>query len=203
MKKAVLVALVLFALGVTLIFLIEEPAPDFAVEDAYGQTFRLSDHRGEVVILEFMFTTCPSCQQQTEVFKDVRASYSADELTIISITVREADINSVLQEYSETHGADWIFARDSANLVEAYDVGSVPHMFFIDRSGRVASSYVGVLDEERVTKMIDNTISLMDPMVTVVLSAALIVSGIGIMSFIGYSKRDTIIDRLLGGAESD
>ncbi|MCK4948528.1 MAG: TlpA family protein disulfide reductase [Thermoplasmata archaeon] len=202
MKKAVLIALVLFSLGLTLVFLIEEPAPDFTVVDAYGQSFELSDHRGEVVVLEFMFTTCPSCLAQTEIFKDVKASYSEGDLTIVSITVSLSDNNTVLRQYSESHEAGWVFATDSENLIETYGVGSVPHTLFIDRSGRVASSYVGVLDEDGVSRRIDNAMSLMDPIITTTLSVALIAAGIGILSYIGYSKRDTIRERLFGGAES-
>lgn len=201
MKKAVLIALVLLALGLTLI-LIEDSPPDFTVVDAYGQPFKLSEHRGEVVVLEFMFTTCPSCLNQTEYFKSVTADYGESELTIISITVIQSDSDSVLRQYSESHGANWTFARDSENLVEAYDVWSVPHMIFIDRSGRVASSHVGELDEEGVSGRIDDAMSIIaiDPMVTVTLSGALIAAAIGLLSYIGYSERDTIRERLLGGA---
>lgn len=35
------------------------PAPDFSLTDHGGREFRLSDHRGEVVLLNFGFTNCP------------------------------------------------------------------------------------------------------------------------------------------------
>jgi hypothetical protein len=117
-------------------------------------------------------------------------------------TIDTLDDNSVLQQYSESHGADWTFARSSGDLREKYDVGSVPHIFFIDRSGRIASSYLGVLNEEGVSNRIDNAMSIMDPMIIVIVSVALIVAAIGILSYVGYSKRDTIKERLFGGAES-
>src|SRR3990170_905565 len=34
-------------------------APDFALRDTKGNTVRLSDYRGRVVLLAFVFTTCP------------------------------------------------------------------------------------------------------------------------------------------------
>lgn len=203
MKKAVMVALVLLALGLTLVILIEEPAPDFTVVDVYGQPFKLSEHRGEVVILKFMFTTCPTCQEETNVLKIVRGSYSESDLVIVSLSVGRLDDESVLRAYKETNQADWVFAMDNENAADLYGVRSVPHIFVIDGSGRIASSYVGLLDVDGVSSRIDSAMSLIDPIITIILSVILIVAALGILLYLGYTKRDLIAGRFLGGADEN
>jgi len=199
MKKAALIAMILLASGLTLLFLIEEPAPDFTGADVYGQDFTLSEQRGRVVILNFMFTTCPACELETESLKDVRGVHSESDLVIVSISVSLSDNNEILRTYRESREANWTFLMDPGDVTESYGVRSVPHMFVIDGSGRIASSHADVLDVEDVSSLIDNARSRGDPIVIIILSVALIGAALGIFLYLGYTKRVMIKERLVGG----
>lgn len=199
MKKAALIAMILLASGLTLLFLIEEPAPDFTGTDVYGQDFTLSDQRGRVVILNFMFTTCPSCELETEFLKGVRGVYSESDLVIVSISVSLSDNNEILRTFRESMEANWTFLMDPGDVTESYGVRSVPHMFVIDGSGRISSSHADVLDVEDVSSLIDNARSQGDPIVIIILSVALIGAALGIFFYLGYTNRDMIKERLVGG----
>ncbi|MCJ2564500.1 MAG: TlpA family protein disulfide reductase [Candidatus Thermoplasmatota archaeon] len=200
MKKAALIAIVLLASGLTLLFLIEEPAPDFTGADAYGQNFTLSEQRGTVVILNFMFTTCKACEQEIEVLKDIRGVHSESDLVIVSISVSLSDNNEILRTFRESKGANWTFLMDPGGVTDSYGVRSVPHMFVIDGSGRIASSHADVLGAEGVSSLIDNARSQVDPIVMIILSVALIGVSLGILFYLGYTKRDMIKERLVGGS---
>jgi len=200
MKKAALIAMILLASGLTLLFLIEEPAPDFTGDDVDGRDFTLSEQRGKVVILNFMFTTCDACKLETEVLKDVRGVYSESDLVIVSISVSLADNNEILRTFRESWEANWTFLMDPGNVADSYGVRSVPHMFVIDGSGRIASSHADVLDVEGVSSLIDNARSQVDPIVIIILSVALIGGALGILFYLGYTKRDMIKERLVGGS---
>ncbi len=199
MKKAVLIAIVLLASGLTLLFLIEEPAPGFTGADVYGQDFTLSEQRGRVVILNFMFTTCDACKQEIGVLKDVRGVYSESDLVIVSISVSLSDNNEILRTFRESQEANWTFLMDPGDVTDSYGVRSVPHMFVIDGSGRIASSHSDVLGVEDVSSLIDNARSQGDPIVITILSVALIGVALGIFFYLGYTKRDMIKERLVGG----
>jgi len=200
MKKAALIAMVLLASGLALLFLIEEPAPDFTGDDVYGQDFTLSEQRGRVVILNFMFTTCEACELETEVLKGVRGVYSESDLVMVSISVSLSDNNEILRTYRESKGANRTFLMDPGDVTDSYGVRSVPHMFVIDGSGRIASSHANVLDVEDVSSLIDNARSRGDPIVIIILSVALIGAALGIFFYLGYTKWDMIKERLVGGS---
>lgn len=73
-------------------------------------------------------------------------------------------------------------------------------MFVIDGSGRIASSHADVLGAEGVSSLIDNARSQVDPIVMIILSVALIGVSLGILFYLGYTKRDMIKERLVGGS---
>lgn len=77
----------------------DTPAPDFTLIDIDGNNFTLSQHRGKVILIDFMATWCPLCHIQlselTEVFSQV-----GDEIIMISIDIdlqeSEEDLRNLL-----------------------------------------------------------------------------------------------------------
>ena len=41
---------------------IGDPAPDFTLPGIDGKTYKLNEQKGKVVVLEFIATWCPHCQ---------------------------------------------------------------------------------------------------------------------------------------------
>jgi protein SCO1/2 len=67
-----------------------KPAPDFALTDAEGREFRLSDQRGRSVLLFFGYTSCPDvCPTTLAEFKRVRTLLGpqADRVRFVFISV--------------------------------------------------------------------------------------------------------------------
>ncbi len=206
MKKLALIAVVLLASGLLLLFLqdfyvSEGEAADFTVVDIDGESFTLSERRGKVVLLEFMTTTCEVCKAVTKNLKVIRESYNENELVIISISISLADNDSLLRDYRETYQANWILAMDTQDLRSSYNVRSVPLMYFIDGRGRIASVNLGFLDTGQISGRIDQAISLTDPMRTVALpifSFSLVGIALGMFFHIGYKNRKLQKRQLFG-----
>lgn len=102
------------------------PAPDFTLTDYRGQAIRLSDFRGKVVVLTFIYTSCPDVCPILA--RNLSAAYeqlsdeNRDDVVLVAITVDpEQDTPEALRAFSAQHGlADnpaWYALRgDSANL---------------------------------------------------------------------------------------
>ena len=96
----------------------DKDAPEFTLQDADGRTVRLTDFKGKVVVLHFIYTNCPdSCplhaEKIAEIQKMVNITPMKDQIQFISITTDpERDTGQTLRDFGENHGLDplnWIF----------------------------------------------------------------------------------------------
>lgn len=102
------------------------PAPDFTLTDYRGQAISLSDFRGKVVVLTFIYTQCPDVCPV--IARNLQTAYEQlpaerqDDVALVAVTVDpERDTPRALEEFSERHGLDgnpsWYALRsDSAPL---------------------------------------------------------------------------------------
>lgn len=104
-----------------------EQAPAFELQNAVGNTVRLSDFSDKVVILHFIYASCPDiCPLHTEKIAGVQASINdgpmKDLVQFISITTDPAnDTPDVLREYGEPHGLDpsnWVILTNRADQAD-------------------------------------------------------------------------------------
>lgn len=85
-----------------------QPAADFALTDQRGQTVRLSDFRGQAIVLTFIYTSCPDvCPLIAE---NLRVAYeilpvdARDDVALLAVTVDPArDTQAALEQFSELH----------------------------------------------------------------------------------------------------
>lgn len=114
-----------FEEGVT----VEKRAVDIEVDGLNQTRFVLSEHTGEVVVVEFMTIWCPGCEAQIEVFKRLREEI---DLTIASINV---DVNlQPSEEWATERGINW-FVGNSPKAGLTYDISYVPTVIVIDKEG--------------------------------------------------------------------
>lgn len=67
-------------------------APDFSVKSIDGQTVRLADLRGKVVVLSFWFIGCPSCHAIKPKLNEFAAKFGrGEEVVFIAMTADPAD----------------------------------------------------------------------------------------------------------------
>ena len=114
--------------------------PDVIFEDKNGKQLSLSDYRGRMLLVEFIFTTCPTiCQVMGEKFTRIQNAIRSDpelgDAQMLSISFDlENDTPVALGEYSERFGADpeiWKIVRplgrpDLENLLHLFGVKVIP-----------------------------------------------------------------------------
>jgi protein SCO1/2 len=153
------------------------PAPDFTLFDTAGNTVRLSDYRGRVVVLAFVFTSCPGvCPVISRQMAALQAELKKPGLfpqrtCMLSVTVDpETDTPEVLTKYAESFGADpsgWRFLRDEPDrlkkVLARYDEwtrllpkGEIDHparVYLLDQRGRIREIYSLSFFDERQAKL--------------------------------------------------
>ena len=150
--------------------IVERPAPPFTLMDDQGRAVSLSDFRGRVVVLSFIYANCPDvCPLHSALIADLQAHINAtvmgELVHFISITTEpERDTAEVMREYGERLGLDranWRFlttgdadgqatrtlARDYGLKFTPGDDGYFLHgvvTHVIDKSGTLRARYHGL-----------------------------------------------------------
>jgi cytochrome oxidase Cu insertion factor (SCO1/SenC/PrrC family) len=155
------VALVFIAAGGWYLLSPRGGAAGFALTDIDGTRFRLRDHRGKVVLLDFMATSCGPCRRSMPDLLEIRSIFG-EELVMISISIDPfSDTNERLRSWADAWGADWIHARDTAYppIGQQYEASRIPTLVIIDKKGEISFRHVGLTTAETLMSEISELMS--------------------------------------------
>jgi peroxiredoxin len=128
-----------------------KPAPDFALSDLSGKTVKLSEFKGKTVVLEWFNPGCPFVRNSHTKgsLVDTAARHTKNGVVWLAINSGApgkqgagAEVNkAAVQEWKLTHP---VLLDESGETGKAYGATNTPHMFVIDKDGKVA--YRGAID---------------------------------------------------------
>ena len=113
-------------------------APDFEATSVEGESFRLSQFRGQPVLLTFSATWCPDCQKEAPLVQELHEKHP--ELVIFQVNKDEGTeiIEDFMIKYGITHP---ILLDDDGSIHKLYRIFAIPTEFFIDADG-VIQAYI-------------------------------------------------------------
>jgi peroxiredoxin len=116
------------------------PAPDFALPALRGGNVRLSEYRGQVVVLTFWSSRCSSCAQQLSALSEQQETYGPAGLVTLAISV-DSDLPRARTFATQLLNAGQVsipMLLDAERAVgRIYGIDRLPTTVLIDRSGRV------------------------------------------------------------------
>ena len=135
-------------------FVLDQPAPDFALEDAGGQELRLSDLRGRPVVLNFWATWCTPCKAE---MPELQALYdetgAGAGFELLAVNMREAPAPAAA--FGAEFGLSFPLVIDPAGLLaDSFRVTVLPTTYVIDAEGVVRAQQLGPLDRERLRELL-------------------------------------------------
>ena len=133
-------------------------APELGLEDGNGKSVRLKAYRGKIVVLDFWATWCHGCKQEIPWFAKFERKYSGRGLSVIGVSLDQDGWNVVKPFIRATAVPYRIVLGDDATAGQ-YGIRSMPDTFLIDRNGRIAAVYAGLVDKENIEKNIQELLS--------------------------------------------
>lgn len=139
-------------------------APDFTLTDANGNSVKLSDYRGKVVLLNFWATWCGPCRLEIPWFIEFEKEYKSQGLEIIGVSMDD-DGWKVVKPYIAEHKMNYRVLLGNDSVTQLYGgVEDLPTTFIIDRDGRFAfSPHVGLAGKNEYLSEIQSLLGNKQP----------------------------------------
>ena len=117
-------------------------APDFALKSSTGENLRLSEYRGDVVMINFWATWCGPCRQEMPLLDELYARYERVGFNLLGVNIDD-DSRRAMQMIEEL-GVDFPVLFDARKEVsKLYEVDAMPVTVLVDREGNVRHVHHG------------------------------------------------------------
>lgn len=119
-----------------------KPAKDFQLQTIDGRTYKLSDLRGKVVMINFWATWCGPCAKEMPHLVKMYEKYKQRGFEILAISVDSKQDRYKVPLFAEKHSLTFPVLYDQG-VAELYGVEGYPTNIFIDRQGKVRFKQFG------------------------------------------------------------
>jgi len=122
-------------------------APAFTLPDAAGQSYSLSDLKGDKgTVLIWVSTQCPVSNAYNERMEALATKYEAAGYKFVGINSNKAETPAEIEEHAKSHGLTFTILKDDANkIADEYGASVTPEAYVIDASGVLR--YHGRIDD--------------------------------------------------------
>ncbi len=125
------------------------PAPDFTLNTLTGEVVKLSDLKGQVVLLNFWATWCPPCRQEIPSMMRLNAAMAGKPFRMLCVSIDDGGKVAV-EEFFRTSGFSLPALIDTDKRAgKLYGLTGVPETFVIDRNGVILKKVVGAMEWDR------------------------------------------------------
>jgi peroxiredoxin len=119
-----------------------QAAPDFVLKSASGENLRLSEYRGDVVLINFWATWCGPCRQEMPLLDDLYARYQRVGFNLLGVNIDD-DSRRAMQMVQELGVSFPVLFDESKEVSKLYEVEAMPVTVLVDRRGMVRHVHHG------------------------------------------------------------
>lgn len=121
--------------------LIGKKAKDFSIELLDGSTFKLSENKGKVIVLDFWATWCGPCVKALPDM--IQATNNFDSEKVVFIAVNQLEEAELIKNFLKRREMEMAVGLDNGDIGDMFDVTSIPQTVIIDKEGNIAFLKVG------------------------------------------------------------
>lgn len=130
-------------------------APDFELVDLNGNTHRLSDYKGQGVLLNFWGTWCEPCKREMPAMERQYTAYKNQGIQVIAVNIAQSDFE--VRKYVKNLGVTFPVAIDKTkSVMTAYNVKPLPTTVFINPEGKVQKIIFGEMEETKIATLMES-----------------------------------------------
>lgn len=118
-------------------------APDWSLPTLDGDTVRLADLRGKVVLIDFFYKSCAPCCAALPTLQSLHEKYKDKGLVVVGIDPYDDPEKDEMADFLSKRGVTYTVLFSGRDLPEAYHVYEYPTLFFVNRKGKIMKVQYG------------------------------------------------------------
>lgn len=134
----------------------KEIAADFVLKLFDGSDFRLSDHRGKPVFINFWASWCIPCAEEMPAIEQVYKEYSKKGVIFIGIAIDDTETKA--KKFADRFKLSFPIGLDPGEIHKSYPLYGVPTTVFIDKQGKINYLHMGGVTENLIRHELDKII---------------------------------------------
>ncbi len=119
-----------------------QSAPDFALKSSTGENLRLSEYRGDVVMINFWATWCGPCRQEMPLLDELYERYGRVGFNLLGVNIDD-DSRRAMQMIDELGVSFPVLFDARKEVSKLYNVDAMPVTVLVDREGNVRYVHQG------------------------------------------------------------
>jgi peroxiredoxin len=130
-------------------------APDFSLKDLSGNTVKLSDYKGKVVILNFWAVWCRYCKEEMPDLNELNKELAKDNNAVI-LAVDAQESADTVKNYLSANNIDLKVLLDSDGAItQKYGISGFPTTFIVNKDGSLYTYISGKTDKATLNDILD------------------------------------------------
>ena len=133
--------------------LVGRAAPNFRLEGLNGPPVRLSDLRGQVVVVNFWASWCTECRVEQPALDATWKRFRDSGVVVVGVDFEDQTQDA--RRYLAELGSSYPVVRDAdSSTALAYGLRGVPETFVVDPAGQVVDRVIGPVDADALAQRI-------------------------------------------------
>ncbi len=132
------------------------PGNDSVLRMSIGDSVRLAEHRGHIVVVNFWASWCLPCRDEHEALSQVANRYATTGVKFYGLLYNDFERNAIKWIADMGGQAYPALADPGARAAIDYGLYGVPETFVVDQMGRVARKYTGPVTAVQLVRLLDS-----------------------------------------------
>lgn len=124
-------------------------APELNLRDSSGNVINLKSYRGKIVVLDFWATWCHGCKEEIPWFAEFQRKYGTRGVSVVGVSLDDEGWK-VVKPFMQSAAISYTIILGNQATAKEYEIVNMPDTFLIDRNGRIAAKYAGLVSRDDV-----------------------------------------------------